>query len=382
MTHKGTTEEQLEELVLAADREALFEMLAPLNESQRKSLSEAALSMAVSMNRHWGPGGNEGDCEDEFGCTFLAKAEKRKQKYKDWRDPRWAVNLAIPGLCDLKVMTKSVFGWLSSDLRGHPEELLRVLVDRKPKWINGWLEYQYKQEIPILCTLIERGLMRSGVIPTKYDADYYKRFNKLADEDDTEFHENEVWGLFEHDSVVFRSENKEWHKSLLKRCEEEKLDRQRILKSSLDGTLLPLSPSTRNGIGKFHELLTPTLEERLELLENYLAMLDADESTVVGHGLKALDALLKAKRLDGKRYFAAMPNVFKIDKKAQPSKALKIAKALVKREPELEKNAVVAHHPGPTSLAARRTRALPGHSSNFENRLARRSFGVGNIHSG
>jgi len=130
MTKKGMTAEQLEELVLAADREALFERLAPLTEAQRKSLSEALISIAVPLNRHWGPGGSKNDCEDEYGRALLAKAEKH------------------------------------SDMRDRPEELLRVLVDRKPKWINGWLEFEIKQEIPALRTLIERGLMRSSVIPT------------------------------------------------------------------------------------------------------------------------------------------------------------------------------------------------------------------------
>ncbi|TWU04409.1 DUF6493 family protein [Stieleria varia] len=363
--------DQLRDLVVQGDREKLCTLLDPLDEKQRSELKEEALEIGVAIDRYWGPGGLEIDISNDAlveSQRDLLKALD-KQNYVDWRVPRWTVNLLVVAVCDLKTLDKpwdQGLSWLRDDLSGMPERLLRILVARKPKWLAKWVEKEWRNERPVPNSFVERGLIREGLIPASRDSGYYDRLANDSMESypadawktdvfkrkrrsvkevidaDPELLKEEIWGIFEFDSSVMRNAYESWSEALVSLSDEGKIDRRELLKRSLQGMGLPLSPGTLTGMGKFHQLLGPTVEERESFLQEYLSLFSASQSTVVGQALAACEVLLKAKRLDANAFFAALPDVFRIEKKAQPMKALGITKKLLKQESSIQAAAAIA----------------------------------------
>ena len=133
---------------------------------ERQSLANDAIAIAAPINEGWGPSGlkEERISDDPDGSRKALLQELGNQKYVDWRVPRWTANLLVAGLCDQKVFLKPWdFGlsWLREDLADMPERLLQILLARKPKWLTGWLEKEWKQEKPIPNGYVEEGLIQS-----------------------------------------------------------------------------------------------------------------------------------------------------------------------------------------------------------------------------
>ncbi len=133
--------------------------------------------------------------------------------------------------------------------------------------------------------------------------------------------ENEIWHLFEVESPVFLADWYGWTPALIAASQSGTIDRQRLLQSSARATWTL----------DFHEALKPTLDERLSLVADYLAMLSRG-SGVVGHGLDALQELAKGKRLSAADFLAACPAVFFLSTKAQPLRVIKMIKLLMKED--------------------------------------------------
>ena len=221
----------------------------------------------------------------------------------------------------------------------------RYLLARKPKWLAGWLEKEWKQEKPIPNGYVEEGLIQAGLIDVPPSEDHLNRLGddsmdrypsdasktdkfrghrrtiKQKFESAPELWGRNVWLIFEYDSHITRYSFKKWGDALRELSLEGKLDRTELLQRSLIGMSLPLSPLTLTGMGKLHKLLAPTIEEQEQLQTEYLRLLGASESTVMSLALATCDNLLKAKQLDGVAFFDALPAVFRCDKKTPPMKA-------------------------------------------------------------
>lgn len=344
---------ELRKLVIKGDRDDLCAAVAAFNETERKSLADDAIKLLQSIEKSWGPGTKRGGGpeEGENACPNLIK-KMEKQDYFDWRLPRRAACVLVAAVCDRKVIEdpwKFGLSWLRDDLRHMPQELSRILTDRRPSWLQKWLEREWRQEDCIPSWFIERELIRLGALPANDSPEYFARMaehrgsrNLLLSESDPELFEHDVWRLFEVDTSAFRYNIDQWGSTLIELSEKGRLDRQRLLEKSLAAMRLPFSTMTLNGFGKFHEMLKPDIPERITLANEYLLLLKSSQPMVVGHGLKALEVLVKAKKLDEKSYFEAMPNAFLVDKKGQPVKALGLAAKLTKQKPECKELAFTA----------------------------------------
>lgn len=368
---KIATIDAFRDLVIAGDREGLCLLADSLDEQQRTDLATEVIAMASAINECWGGSGYK---EDKIGDDPQGKRRDLleamcKVKYVDWRVPRWTVNLLVVAVCDQKTLQspwRIGLSWLREDLSDMPERLLQILVGRKPKWLSSWIEKEWKDERPVPNSFVERGLIRAGLIPARCDSGYYSRFaNDMMErypsdawetdkckrkrlsireriEADPSFLEDEIWGIFECDSDILRHAHESWGKALVELSSAGKLDRDRLLRQSLQAMGLPFSASALNGVGKIHEMLAPSMEERAGLLGDYLTLFKTSQSTVLGHALKACEDLFNAKWLDAKMFLAALPHVFGIDKKTQPIKALKITQKLIKQDASLESPAAQA----------------------------------------
>jgi hypothetical protein len=356
------TPEELGRLIAAADREALCAALAPLNEGEREALSSVAREYYKQVDNAWSAIVFEKEGRD----ALVAAADSAFMKllttamYPDWRVPRMAAGLAVLALCGREEYDKpyELSNWLWDDLRDMPQRVLQVLDARRPKWLAIWLAKQWKREQPLTTWFVERGLIRSGALPPNADDAYIRRmaadvsgwqpdsieistdhlpvvFNSLEELllADPDLLQNEVWRLFEVENEAFES-YRTWGETLLSLSTKGLLDRRRLLQASVRATGLPFRQSAVSNYGKFHESLSPSLDERAELVDEYLHLLAADQPLAVGYALDALETLAKSKRLAPAPFLAACPSVFRIAKKAQPAKALKLAKLLLKQQPD------------------------------------------------
>ena len=356
---------ELKKLIVKADRSKLCEALKPLDEDDRAALAEDAIRIFRIVDAGKFLGANDTHptgLEDEewFDPKFLSQL--RKAEYQDWRVPRMVAAVMILGLVDDKVLKDpykfGLSGWFGGDLRDMPHRVLQVLDDRRPKWLPAFVKRELRQEEPIVSWSVEYGLMKSGAIKTEHSEGFFKRmaeehkvFYTSAIEVKTDnlkslhgSHQDYfgseqalldlIWNLFEFDTFAFSYAHNGWFESLKGLSEKKKLDRQRLLKASAESMIRPFRPTVVAGFGKFHELLEPSLDERESVVDNYLNALSSEHSMVVGTALSALDKLLKAKRLDANALLEHIDGAFRIPKKAQPVKAIKLVQTLVKQQSE------------------------------------------------
>lgn len=124
---------------------------------------------------------------------------------------------------------------------------------------------------------------------------------------DPQLLEREVWQLFEIDAGSELSNANTWQQkeegkpfegytrgdnrwiyALTRLADERRLDRQRLLDSSLDALMRDFRASTVGWYVRFHEELKPTRAERLQRLDRYLALVTSPAPAVVKEGLAAL----------------------------------------------------------------------------------------------
>ena len=357
------TPKKLTNLIVKGDRAKLCAALAPLDEQQREQLSEAVLTIYKKIGKAWGPGAPDGIDDQVRQDPELAPMIDllSAETYEDWRVPRWTAGLAVLALCDAKQFEKYwEFGsWFAGDIRDMPHRVIQILDARRPKWLASWEKSWF----------VARGLIRSGALPANKNDDYITEMaaaiprhlyaisqpavttDNLPDLPtelndlllaDPALLDDEVWRLFEVEASAFDSENTVWFWTLPKLCEAGQLDRERLLGASVRGMALPFRTAAISGYGKFHEALRPTIDERAAVVADYLLLLGSDTPVVVGNALDALEELAKANRLDAATFLEACPSVFRLAKKTQPRKAIKLVKRLLKADPTCDAAASVA----------------------------------------
>jgi hypothetical protein len=355
------TPKRLTELVVNGDRGKLCDELAPLDEKQRAALAADALVLFRRADEIWGPvffKEMKLTDIDDAEVVNLIKAISAK-KHKDWRIPRWTAGLALLGVCDRKALKSNLGSWFSSDILAMPERVLQILDARRPGWLAAWIADQSRGQDPGQSIwAVERGLIRAGALPPNNSDAYIQRMvfglhsrfgaDEAVKSDnlkgmpktmtdallaDPDLLENEIWRLFEVETQAFDQDWFGWTPALLELSADGKIDRQRLLKSSVRGMSLPLRQGVLSSYGKFHEALKPTLDERAALLADYLGLLGSQIPVVAGHALDALEVLAKAKRLKAADFLEACAPVLHLAKKSQPIKALKMVKQFIKDDP-------------------------------------------------
>jgi hypothetical protein len=350
----------LTELVVKGNRGKLCEELAPLDEQQRAALAESALTLYKLVDDVW-----SAFVFEELKAKEIKDAEVEQlikaiaaQKHADWRIPRWTAGLALLGVCDRKTLTREVRTWFVGDLMDMPQRMFQILNARRPAWLGAWIKDLRDPTNAHSNWCTERALIRAGALPANNSDDYIQRMasglhDEFGSDDavltdnlknlpkshldallaDPELLEHEVWRLFEVDTLAFNQEEFGWLPALLELSAAGKLDRQRLLRSSVHAMALPFKQTTLSGLGKFHNALKPTLDERAALGADYLVLLGCQTPVVVGQGLEALEELAKAKRLNAAGFLSACVPALQVAKKGHPLKSLKLVKLLIKEDP-------------------------------------------------
>jgi Family of unknown function (DUF6493) len=168
---------------------------------------------------------------------------------------------------------------------------------------------------------------------------------------DPDLLEHEVWRLFEVDASselasanawrqkvdataaggYTRGENR-WIYALARLADEGRLDRQRLLDSSLDALMQDFRATSVGWYARLHEELEPTEDERRERLDRYLALVTSPAPAVVKEGLAVLREIEDT--VPPEAFARVAPTPFAQRQKNLSTETLSMLGRLCKRHPE------------------------------------------------
>jgi tetratricopeptide (TPR) repeat protein len=326
------TPEELETAILAGDSKRCLDLLAGATESQRRAAAPTALRwrkiVCEQMMRFDGtwderlPKGMESSCLDETSGAAL---------------------LGTATLSELKSL-----GWRAANADTHAFEVLSA---RQPEWLPAWAAW-ILEESTYHWTVVRR-FVRAGLCP-RPDSDAYilgilahawrsRSSPRELLEEDPDLLEQEVWRLFEvegggEDSLAARDKfgrERSWSQVLADLGNEGRLSRDRLLDASLDALERDFAQFRAGWFSRFHEALSPTLDERAARMGRYLALLGSRIPPTVSFALKALAALDKADRLPPGPVVDQIAPALRAREKGAVTQALRLLDRAVRRDPSL-----------------------------------------------
>jgi hypothetical protein len=236
----------------------------------------------------------------------------------------------------------------------------RVLEARKPDWITDYAGWSLERN-PAVWPSVRR-LERAGLC-RRPDTDHYvlgliqgaiwrhgKADVRAALLSDPELLEREVWHLFEvegsgefslaaHDKYCNAPAT--WESGLVALAADGTLPRDRLLDESLDALERDFAQFRAGWFSRFHEALTPTLEERAERVERYLNLLGSKIPPTVSFALSALSKVDRAKRLAAGALIDRISPALTARSKGAVSSALKLLADAANRDPALKRRAAM-----------------------------------------
>ncbi|MEM9348165.1 MAG: DUF6493 family protein [Planctomycetota bacterium] len=355
------TYEELERLVSKGKPKQVADALSQLTEAERRKLSVQTATLFKAVR--------DGMYLDERASEEVKEVRRRVLsgfKHNNKTVPKIvrSATVAALGVCSLK--TAKQINAMPMYNQQEDGAVLQVLSDRKPDWLQKWVEQKLDSEWAEIDWALLRGLIKTGACE-KPTSDGYVRFfatrmgsayyhtrkedyeppsQILREEPDLI---DDIWRIFEVECEAFtycwaestenwrkhRPENYEfWPDSLLSLIASGHLDRDRLLDATLGTLTQGFKNTVLSGTTKMHLALEPVDDEIAARQQMYLDLLSAQASQVVTFAIKMLKRLAKAKRLDPDLFLSSAGRVFALTTKSQPKAVLSMAKPLMKKHPE------------------------------------------------
>jgi uncharacterized protein DUF6493 len=325
------TPEELEAAIQAGDAQRCLDLLETATEAERRAAAPVAIAYRT------GTGGRE----------YLEPVS-----WTDWNETTGIALLGTASLGELK----SLGHFSTASVPGRSYEILRA---RRPEWLGAWAAW-ILGEAPHAWGTVRR-LQREGLCTVPEDERYvigmiygwwtWGSIRNLV-LDDPEVRERHLWSLFRvegnaehslmaHDAGVLDPERR-WDQALARLAAEGEISRDRLLDAGLDALERDFYPYRARWFPRFHEALSPTLEERAERLDRYLKLLSSRLPSTVSFALKALAALDKAGRLPGERFVSGVLPALRAREKGTMTLALRLLDRAARGDPSLRGRATVA----------------------------------------
>ena len=343
------TPAELESLVLnSKDSIKLQTAFAPLSEQERKSLSTTANKLKTQLYR---------GVANKDASPALRKYLANKPEYH-WNSPAYYnVGIALFALCPISVIKKS-----DIYTGGTRDVLEQVVLDRKPEWLDEWIEHDVEKEFSTVSFSMIRRWYREGICKKPVSDGYIRKFawemmyisyndkepekpplsERLLAEPDML---DDVWRLFELENQAFNTDGwitkhatanyESWPDALVKLSDKGHLDRQRLLDASLKGLLIDLKQNQLSGFHKFHERLSPTKEELQARQGDYLALMTHTVGHVINFALKMASLMAKHNVLDRQAFLCEIPALFMHEGKGNAVTALKMIGRILSKDEAL-----------------------------------------------
>ncbi len=371
------TPENLERLVAQADFDGLAKACESMSEADRRKLSTTAAKLESQIEKARMSNYVQDDTQP------LPESLERLRSWVGDPDQQTlnkinkAARYAMLAVCPFSKVKRVRAGSQYSEEAN--QYLVKILSDRQPDWIDEWIGERLKGEWKQIDWLTLRALIKKGVCQKpasdgylelmassmpgswgeKDDDNFIPLSKKLLAE--SELLKDEVWRLFEIDTVAFKNESfyenhassqyETWAMALKRLACEKHLDRDRLLDASLSGLSTGVKANTLSGYAKFHDSLEPTAAEVCARQQTYLDLISSQTPAVVTFALRNLKLIEKEKKLDAPAFVRAVSTVLCGHQKAQPKAALMLLKKIAGRHPELGRDVAVAASEGLTHEA-------------------------------
>ncbi|WP_425397681.1 DUF6493 family protein [Aeoliella sp.] len=352
------TKEELEKSINLGARHAIADGFANVSEGERKKSSTYVGKILAELERLNRTQNSLTDAALKKASNELKSLVNSCEGGRGLPKKLSAAHVAALAVCPISVTKKISVG--GTDIRGKIAPSLQVLMDRRPSWIDEWLQERLPDGWQQISWKEYRILYESGACPKPDSDDYYRLFaDALAgysaryNLDGTKLHEvlskddelrNDVWKLFEVETEAFITESyawegkefESWPEAICKLADNSLLDRDRLLDSSLNSLTMDFKQNMISGVAKFHDQLLENDEQRSARQAKYLELLNAKVSLVVTFALKQLKAVDKAKKLDDRAFVAGAGSAFSAPTKSPAKSTLTLLKKIGKRSPELQ----------------------------------------------
>lgn len=350
------TPEELEKYIESADAKGLAKAVEKYSETDRKKLSKTAAKIYREMR--------EARINNKFDS---------KEYYKAFVAKFCTSELAMFAFCPISTLrgnTPSFWNYsipdASEEKKEHEahEALIKVLDDRRPVWVDEWMDSCLDEEFVSMPWCCVRILMKKGIckkpttdayirlmverLPDRWhleEKEYTPASEKLLA--DPELLEDEIWRIFEVENDCFSNTREipasspanyeNWAMALRKLSDQGHLDRQRLLTASLDGLTTGFNRNALSSFIEFHNFMEPDLKEMEARQSTYLDLLSSHAPNVVTFALKKLKEIDKGKKLDDSGFVNAVSPVFEIQTKVQPKNAMQLLGKIIERSPDLGK---------------------------------------------
>ena len=223
-----------------------------------------------------------------------------------------------------------------------------VLAERRPPWLSGLAETLMTKSVrhwPLCYRLVMAGLCQR---PTSeswclgFLADGKGPDQHLSD---PVFVERELWRLFEIEGTSVLSfmnldrfsKGRPWATALLARAAEGKIPRARLLDATLYALQRDFVQYRAAWFAELHRDLEPSVAERVERLDRYLALLASRIPPTVSFALDALVAVERAGELPPEVLLAHIAPAVQARAKKTALAALALAERAAAREPRLSR---------------------------------------------
>lgn len=288
-----------------------------------------------------------------------------------WREQHARLSLAVLALCPIDKAKR--VRWLG--LRDADGLLLRVCAARDRPWREAWLRHRLQDEFPGIRWAFVRALVRDGLCARPVDNDALRGYLQLMVSDlnpgwprpampyvplstqllaDPGLLDEEIWLLFETDTHAFDdawlrnhprrpADYESWSDALIRLANEGRIDRQRLLDTSLAGLWKSSNNSVLSGCHKLHSRLAPSADEVDAREGRYRELLGHRSGHVVGFALRQLAPIARRRPLAAVPTLAAMAPLFALPAKAQPLTALKLVDRLLQQAKPDGETAAAAH---------------------------------------
>jgi len=329
--------EKLSELVLSGDKLSCANLVRSLDLKQRRGLVKKTKKLLKNLE----------DNSWELTLSGYSTTHKKRQGIESQVE---SAKVAFLGLASMSDIIK--LGWkLRPDSLEFAEFVIKSYQYDK-NWVDEWIDKLF--EIDQLRFLIPYELHQKGYCNRPSHDNYFisliwafthTRHSSLKEEllKRPDLFELEIWKLFElegtSDNNLAGSEtysNTGWSNTLLELAEEGYLSRDRLLTSSLDALDKDFMQKRSGWFSRFHEMLNPTLEERVEFQSRYLSLLGSQNPPTVSFALKALTLINKNKKLNNTMLIEQIQPVLYAKAKGTVINAMKLLHAVAKADNTLQ----------------------------------------------
>ncbi len=343
-----------------------------LSDQERKKLSKTAQTLYRHINRSQ----NSWDYKETSGASGRLNKVLKKAHKATYKKTSHGMSMSqanwVRGLLDRSVLALFAVAPVSAlksntiFFRTHDDQLLNILMDRKPDWLGDWVDHQLDQDwprlsFPFVFKLIENKLIEKPRTDA-YFALYANHLMRTADGWDAKNKKHiaapnissqlrassllmsDVYSVFCVESMAFNtnswlkkgatSDYETWSEALIKLESDGTLDRTKLLDESLNALNADLKSNQLSGVAKFHKSLKATKKELKQREDIYRKLLASPIAPVARFGLDQLSALHKQKSLNIEACLGELPIIYSLPTKSHAMAATKFSTRIQKSNPD------------------------------------------------